>query len=209
MKILVFTFFDITWLVEGSLTGPNKREYAELHGYNYYEDNGWKPSTNIYGSWRKYLKLRELAPLYDWIFVTEADSIITNKQVKLEQFCDNNYDLVCPSWFGAVSLGNFLFSGRFLDIINELEQMQEWYLKADYDESALNTLIELKPEIKSRIKYLPIRAMNSVDWTIYPYPDTHKEGQWQSGDFMLHLLRTKEKRIDLIKKVLKERVLPL
>ncbi|XP_057859480.2 uncharacterized protein LOC131068322 isoform X2 [Cryptomeria japonica] len=62
---------------------PNKRNYAYKHGYDFIDativlDMQRPPS------WSKVLAVRAFLPHYDWVFWNDADSLVTNPDIALE-----------------------------------------------------------------------------------------------------------------------------
>jgi hypothetical protein len=217
-KICVVTAYNDAYTREGPLTDENKRAYCELHGYDFFSYN---PATDtrlfsILGlktraaAWVKLFAVNRLWKDYDWVFWTDADSIIMNTSIKLETLVENlpaSKVLVMPrTWEDRVTTGNFFarYSKASEDIFTRVWSMDEWAHTCDWEESALNVLIEREPALLEHIEKLPPRACNAfmlnnpwVDYKIY-----NKACEYRAGDFILHLLRLGPHRYEAIKSVL-------
>ncbi|GLC57864.1 hypothetical protein PLESTB_001282600 [Pleodorina starrii] len=66
------------------LTGPNKRLYAELHGYSYIDASDLLDYSRP-ASWSKIPAVLSVFDQYDWIFWLDADTLITNLTTPLER----------------------------------------------------------------------------------------------------------------------------
>ncbi len=73
----------------------NKRKYCEKHGYDFIcikkslDKNRPIPWSKI-----KLLSNIFKTKKYKWVFWTDADSLIMNFNIKLEELIDNNYDFI-------------------------------------------------------------------------------------------------------------------
>ena len=79
----------------------NNEEYCSKHNYVWKQYCGVK-DKNRPTNWSKigYI-LEELENKYDWIFWIDADAMIMNHSIKLEDFINNDYDfIVTQSPFG-------------------------------------------------------------------------------------------------------------
>eukprot|EP01018_Ginkgo_biloba_P011810 Gb_29537 [translate_table: standard] len=65
------------------LVEPNKQSYARKHGY-YFIDASNVLDKRRPPSWSKILALRTHLPHYDWVFWNDADSLVTNPDIALE-----------------------------------------------------------------------------------------------------------------------------
>jgi hypothetical protein len=81
----------------GDFSSLNHHEYANKHGYSYvkkivndedYKD--WHPT------WIKIDVIRTYLPIFDYIVWIDADAVFHNKEIKVEDFIENDVDLVIP-----------------------------------------------------------------------------------------------------------------
>ncbi len=81
----------------GDLSATNHLEYANKHGYSYvkrivkdsdYLD--WHPT------WIKIDVLLKTLPLFDYVVWIDADAVFINKDIKIEEFIEEEIDLIIP-----------------------------------------------------------------------------------------------------------------
>lgn len=81
----------------GDFASLNHHEYANKHGYSYvkkivnnddYQD--WHPT------WIKIDVLKTYLPIFDYVVWIDADAVFYNQDVKIEDFIEDNIDLVIP-----------------------------------------------------------------------------------------------------------------
>jgi hypothetical protein len=91
MKVLVYTGFDNNngFNEIGKLSAQNKFEYAQRHNYDFL------CVKNYHGydrpiSWFKIQKIIQLLPQYDWIFWSDADALIMNQTIRVEDIISIN-----------------------------------------------------------------------------------------------------------------------
>lgn len=164
----------------------SKRLYCKQHGYDFIcGDTHLDPSRPI--PWSK-IKLIEKVmenPKYKWIFWTDADSIIMNQAVRLEDLIDENYNFIITKDPYGLNTGQFFikncpWSRELLKKVyndhpdcihhNVWEQMafiNEFKRDARYNDS---------------IKILPQRLMNSFA----PEYCNDQMVTYQKGDFIIH-----------------------
>eukprot|EP00249_Psilotum_nudum_P006590 c19912_g1_i2 orf=218-967(+) len=65
------------------LVTPNKRSYAEKHGYDFV-DASYLIDKSRPPSWSKIISVRQHLANYDWVFWNDADSVVTNPTIALE-----------------------------------------------------------------------------------------------------------------------------
>jgi hypothetical protein len=179
LRIGVLTLFDEVFADIGQLAGSTKRPYAERHGYVYIEEtsslNASRPTA-----WSKILAVKRHLPRFDWLFWTDADSLVTNPDVRLEAFLDTDHDLIVSRDPAEFSTGHFLirncaWSQTFLA---EVWAQKEFIDHPWWEQGAVIHLMQ-QPRHRERLKILPKRAFNS-------HVDDHED-----GDFILHVLYDK------------------
>jgi hypothetical protein len=81
----------------GDFASLNHHEYANKHGYSYvkkivnnddYQD--WHPT------WIKIDVLKTYLPIFDYVVWIDSDAVFYNQDVKIEDFIEDNIDLVIP-----------------------------------------------------------------------------------------------------------------
>lgn len=217
MSHCLLTFHDKNFEELANITlFQNKIKYAELHGYDcVYKTEGFSKKIGF----DKLYCLDSLFKTnkYEWILWTDADAMITNFSIKLEDLIDNNFHFIVATDFNGINTGVFLIrysdQGRkFLDYLIEFSRkhpdvrMQEQqFIKEAYE----------KTDFKQIIKIVPQKTMNSYMYDLYQsrYSSTPNcrnrvdslgnNGDWQVGDFIVHLPDISQKtRIDIAKQML-------
>jgi hypothetical protein len=103
-KICIITSYTnhIRWddygkCVYGDFASLNHHEYSNKHGYSYIKEivknedyNDWHPT------WIKIDVLKKYLPLYDYVVWIDSDAVFVNQDIKIEDFIDDNIDLVIP-----------------------------------------------------------------------------------------------------------------
>lgn len=91
----------------GDLASTNHLSYANKHGYSYLKkivrDNDyldWHPT------WIKIDVLVKTLPLFDYVVWIDADAVFVNKDVKIEDFIQDDIDLILPKMEMDRSTGN-------------------------------------------------------------------------------------------------------
>lgn len=105
-----------------TLTRDNKVHYAEMHGYSY-EDASWIVSDERPASWSKILAVKHYLKDRDWVMWLDADTIITNPDIRLESLLPRSAsgpDFVITVDSGGYNAGIWLlrrseWSEAFLD----------------------------------------------------------------------------------------------
>jgi hypothetical protein len=215
VKIAVVTAYDSAYRDEGPLTDANKQAYCDKHGYDFHSFTDSRLFSLLalrgrHAAWGKLLAINRVWQDYDWVFWTDADSIIMNPQIRLESFIgdfDSNKVLGMPrTWEDRVTTGNFFakYSPASVELFEKVWLMDDWAAVCDWEESALNVLLEKEPKRLEIIHKLNPRDCNSFlttnPWTDYKIPS--QACQYSGGDFMLHLLRLGPQRLKAIQTVL-------
>lgn len=210
MNILVLTgYCGDRFSRAGSLSAANKNEYAAKHGYDFLclrsTYCGYKDPV----SWLKIEWIQKNLKNYDWIFWSDADSVITNQEIKLEDIINNKFvrpesvmvspevhsisvklpELLQSSYIIAYDdyspcMGNFLikntvWSEKF--IVEILRLKEKYYNNTIWDNRAQDYLFSEAPSMMGCVDFVPQKALNSGIF------------QWTKGDFMLHFYATAEK----------------
>lgn len=179
---------DITW-------DQNKKLYAERHGYDAITLTEFKYPLKYISFERTELIIKLLeSGQYDWIHACGADTMITNFNIRLEDLADDDYDFVIATDCYNINNDSFLARNTPTTIawLQHVCDIREQYGDAKWlDQSAMMDTIGMMGD---RIKIVPQRELNSYNYDLYPglVPHIYKkdllgnDGQWQSGDFLIH-----------------------
>lgn len=187
MRIVCMTMYSPSNQLLADITVPNLKEYTDRHGYELYElkiDDGKF-------HYEKHLAVKDLFKHgVDIIFYKDVDSLITNLQKPITDFIDTEHDFFITKDCNEINGGsliiiNTVWSRMFNDFVlfkkYDYNNEQEVYVAYQYDK-----------RFKDKIKILPHPSINSYLYELYPSipQKTHEEGQWEEGDFLLHLPAT-------------------
>lgn len=191
LKIGLLTAFDPAQRPLADISSPNKRAYCTRHGYEFIGRTGGFDAGR-HPVWGKVKFLRELLPRFDWLFWSDADSLVLRPDVPLERFLPGEGeggDMV----IGLEDMGIGVFhvnAGQFF-IRNSrwsLKFLEGWYALEQFEADALREqralihLIETR-DLSRRVRLVPQRRFNA-----YPV-------NYRARDFLLHFpdLPTAEK----------------
>jgi hypothetical protein len=181
-------------------TYENKKTYCEKHGYNFHFCVESKDLSRPI-PWTKIKIIQELFedPEVEWVFWTDADSLIMNSKIKLKSLIDRGYDIIVASDNNGINTGQFFirnceWSRDFLARIYAKEQFiyHGWWEQMSIIDEFNNNEID-----RSHCKITKQRFMNS-------YPPEYIGGNheyWHKGDFILHFAGHRgQQLVDLINK---------
>lgn len=81
----------------GDFASLNHHEYANKHGYSYIKkiinDNDYQ---DWHPTWVKIDVIKTYLPIFDYIVWIDSDAIFFNQNVKIEDFIENEIDLIIP-----------------------------------------------------------------------------------------------------------------
>ena len=179
VRIATLTAYDANQRDLAAWSSPNKRRYCRHHGYEFIErTDGFDPSRPP--SWSKVLFVKEQLPHFDWLFWTDADSLVMNNSMRLERFIEEGCDMVLThDDFGVgryvVSMGQFLirncdWSMRFLD---EVWEQKQFLRDRMWEQAAVQHLLTHR-DPSDHVCVVTQRRFNSY---LHNY---------RKGDFLLH-----------------------
>lgn len=189
-------------------TWPNKVEYATKHGYSSYaKTSGWMLTPIHFEKITHMLDVMKLEPDLNWVWWLDNDAIVTNSDIQLEDIVDNNFHVIITSDIACLNAGSFLvrnsMQGReWLEFI--LAKGLEHYKDNRWPEQ--QPMSDFYVTFKDIIKIVPQRTMNSYNYNIYGVDPTDligTNGQWEYGDFVLHMPAIPNPmRIEILKQVI-------
>ncbi|KAI0513939.1 hypothetical protein KFK09_009971 [Dendrobium nobile] len=198
--------------------GGNKRAYAARMGYDFVDahdlvDPGRPPS------WSKIVAVRSQLPSHDWVFWNDADTVVTNPDISLENILgavigqadfETSPDLVVTEDVNGINAGVFFvrrskWSENFLETWWNLTSFVQFGSTKSGDNDALKYLIRnlSSHELRSHVRISPMQCLfNSYPW--YPsWKSVHQlifssgavwRGVYSRGDFMVHLAGLDDKK---------------
>ena len=196
-----------------SITLPNKQEYCQRYGYDLSIDDFTvsipEHEKSLCGDASVQHKLYLLKTLlsnnnYDWIVWIDADALIMNMTIPLEQVIDDNYEFIAGEDWNGINAGVLFFkvcdaSRYFIDACiaykpTEYDKTQTPFWWWPSDQCAFTRCVHL---LKTKIvhhsqfnAYLHGPRMDN-DWRAYnigPIDPNWTQRNFQLGDFILHLV---------------------
>ena len=202
LKIAVCSLADEGMAALRDLSFANKQEYCDRHGYTFVgetdifhekdEKGNQKPDRPA--SWSKIPLILKLMPEFDWVWFSDADSVITNMDFKLEDVIADaergDYNFVVADDRNGRNCGQMMFKKTLAtwNFLRDAWSKEQYINSGVWEQSAIHDLLQENPERIREMK-VPQRLFNS-------YPEN-----WQKGDFVLHCPR--DKRWDRMEPLLK------
>ena len=157
-----------------TVTRPNLEAYCQRHGYplHYHTDAGtYRPA-----SWGKILIAQRHLAGHDWLWIIDADAVVTGPERRLEEITDGaTGDLLLCEDHNGINTGSFLirYCDWSVDFLRRVWETTEPHDHPWWEQWAVMRLLE-NPDDMRHVHVVPKRRLNS-------YPN-----DWQPGDFCLH-----------------------
>lgn len=162
-------------------TEATKKRYCERHGYilaAYSEKLDGRPA-----SWSKVLALLECFERYqaDWFFCLDADAMILNPEVRLQDLVDQRADLIISHDLNGLHAGSFLIhrNPRTVEFLRNVYSRTAFIDHYWWEQAAISEVL-YRGESQLTVRYLPQRTLNA-------YLGETETSTYQPGDFVLHL----------------------
>lgn len=202
MKIGCAVHYTLSWEKLAAITIPILEKYCDKHKYLAAIDEVMNYSR--YTGIDKIITALDSLEQNDVVMVLDADVLITNFTINIEDFIEDNYDLYISKDIHGINAGVFIIkSGEWsLKFLQYLLDSIGGDIHCEQD--AINKYINGKG--MDKIKLLPQNSINSMLYENYAEGEqTHENGQWQVGDFILHLpAMSIQKRIEIFQNHLKD-----
>jgi len=197
MKFSLFTSYDNPYKPVADLTMPVLQEYCGKWGHELMIRQNPTYPRGIY--WGRIDDMMAYTGEADWLIHVDADVLITNLNVSLVMLLRI---ALSPDPTGAsIIVGsdhNGINDGMlFINNWNRRAAQHVMASSLDCFQTALAEDMKTDKYIKSCVRAPVQRLFNS--YAPGEYPEQDVSGQWQEGDFALHLPgRTNERRVELI-----------
>jgi len=190
---------ELPFQVVANTTFSSKLNYANMHGYDFLSLNGF--GTDKSGKYNPtqigYLRILRVfnnIENYDYIMWIDADALVTNPNMTIEDFQIDDSIFYCSyDWSGYYSLntGNFILKNTpqtklFIDAFYEISKNYDM----PEEQATINAMYSI-PNLKPAIKVLEHKFLNAVPsvdlvkkdiWGNKPSPPC----PWKPGDFLVH-----------------------
>lgn len=207
MKIAVNTFYTHSYQPLANIVVPNLKDYCYRHNYDLHITT--VPDGNFH--YVKTIDTRKLLDEYDLVFTMENDILVTNHNIKPTDFIDDEHDMFLTRDINDNNSGIFItksseWSKGWLDFVQSFKGEDGYGDEQNVWERHHHEKIKYVPHPSFNsypyIEYAP--SYGYINWEQYnPRKEipTHDMGNWEKGDFILHLPgMTLEKRIELFDK---------
>lgn len=201
MKIAVLILFTGDWKPIADIVLPNAQKYCDRYGYELVAIQ----QTGIYNGFDK---IKYILQLFkngcDLCWSMDADTLVTNHSILIEDYIDEDNGAYFTRDYNGLNCGSFMvrncqWAEDFLCSVLSLEGEDGMYCEQDAINAHFNRGIDAGYD---RIKFLPHPSINSYLYELYPDipPQKHEQGQWQPGDFVIHLPGVgMDKRLEILK----------
>lgn len=169
----------------------NKRLYCKKQGYDFICcTERLDPSRPIPWSKIKLLETVLDTKKYDWVFWTDADSVVTNFKIKLESLIDDNFDFILTRDFQNLNSGQFFlknsdWSKNFLKTVYAHEEFinHMWW-----EQAAVIYEYDHNESVRRKTKVHPQRSFNSFSKEVMGswFKGDIDAVYYQPGDFIIH-----------------------
>jgi hypothetical protein len=214
LRTAILTVYTDNYMPLADVVIPVLQQYCVKNDYDLYTYN--ITGTEVYYGYKKIEKLVSLLESneVDLILCIDLDVLITNHSIKIESFIDNNHDFYITEDVNGLNAGSFIVRNTFWSIIF-LKLILGQQAEFECEQNAIEHLI--KPQ--HPIKILSHPSINSYIYDEYGptfgiisdrkiEKPTHEEGNWEKGDFILHLPGIPiERRIEIFESLEKEIIL--
>ena len=209
MKIALISLNSAEYAPLADLTFyKNKMLYCQKYGYDYI--NRTDGLTNLKIGYVKIFVIKQILDKmeHDWLYWCGCDTLITNFNKKLEDFCDDKYHFIVAVDCNALNADSFFIrnSPEGRNYINTLLSRMPTYISHPWCEQ--QAMIDSIDEFQDIINIVPQKLINAYDYSLYPDRPNELDvngnnGAWSPGDFLIHWPGiTLPKRLELARKYL-------
>jgi hypothetical protein len=119
--------------------------------------------------------MQRCLPQSSWVFWSDADSLITNPEIRLEGFLHDDADLIIGEDSNGINSGQWFLRNCAwsVELLQRVWDSTEWIDHGWWEQKALMELM-VQERYRERVQVVNQRLFNS-------YP-----GCWEPGDFILH-----------------------
>jgi len=188
-----------------------KKNYCKYHNYDFIFDSIERNKYPKGKGWIKIYKLIEVLRNYDYVFLSDADVVITNRDIRIEDIIDRykNDDtfMFVTTDFNSINSGNIIFKNcdttfKFLkDLLdindNPIRNSVDTYFKpfGVYEQPSIIYLLNTNKKYYDNCKIIPQFELNSYtdlfailkqENILNEINHTKNRTNWKEGDFLIH-----------------------
>ncbi|HEY2890124.1 MAG TPA: DUF273 domain-containing protein [Dongiaceae bacterium] len=192
MKICVVTLYTAEIAEYGQIGAANKEAYARRHGYGFAAHTRSLDASR-HPAFSKPAAIADCLTDNDWVFWTDADSLIMNPAITLQsiiaQAADKDMILTREAGASPVNTGQWLIRNTAWsrDALARIgaphcpNSRPHWF-----EQGAFVDWLGQKPDRWQHLAILPPRVMNSTP-ARGAYADLHlRASRYRHGDFIIH-----------------------
>jgi hypothetical protein len=204
MQIGVLTIFSNEFYNEiGGSTLSNTEEYCKTNDYEFF---GMDISgTTVCHGYNKIECVKHAfeSGKADIILGLDLDVLITNHKILIEDFTNKKKDFYITKDVNGINAGTFIIkkSDLMMQFLSEILTFQH----SEFSEQDIIEKLIFREEYIDKVEILPHPSINSYLYDEYgpnygkiigvqKNKPTHNEGQWEEGNFILHLPGIPNKR---------------
>ena len=189
-----------------------KKEYCKYHNYDFIFKNYNEINDDLKkNGWGKLLLLYQYLKNYDYVFVSDADVVLTNRDIRLEdiifKYENKESKVFITTDYNSLNSGNMIWknTNKSFQILDEIfkigEDKQRYEIKEPfvpkgiYEQPSIIHLYNVNDELRKYINIIPQYEINSYS-KILPQlkkpnikPQIHgfvNRCNWTNGDFLVH-----------------------
>jgi len=190
----LLTYHDANYKSLANATNPIIKKYCEKHNYVFRSRNEPYLAQGRPSAWAKINAIKEeFEKTNDWILWIDADAIVTNHQIKIEDIIDENYSSIfSPDDCEWISTCCFAIkkTNNSIKLLNKMwDQPNEVINHCWWENLALMKVLENDSDLRKTCKIIEYKKIFS------------QIQNWNKGDFIMHIgggLRVGEKKADMM-----------
>lgn len=200
MKIAVVTSYDNNFLGVANVVMPRWRNYCKKQGYTFIEKVNC--GSGRHPVWDKVYFTHQILPNYDYVLYLDADTLLTNPDIKIEDFIalHPDKDLLISDDCHGLNVGVFIIKNTkwSLDYLEQVWNIERWINGILGEQIAMREILGYN---STNVVYVEQKLFNAYKYEIYD--KVFPSGQWNEKSFLLHLPGyPNDKRVTLFTKVL-------
>jgi len=188
-----------------------KKDYCKYHNYEFLFHEVNNNDFKMKNGWIKIYKLLEYLHLYDYIMCSDADVILTNRDIRIEDIIfrymkESHIGLITTDYI-TINSGNIIWKNdpKTYQLLNEMIKIGEksvrysinkpFLPKGIYEQPNLIYLFNNYFDIQKSLKIIPQFEMNSYT-KLFPQLlkkncikticNVNNRCNWKNGDFLVH-----------------------